>query len=202
MRVDNHIHLRHIMLYHFEKGWSAAESFRDLKELFGQGTIGRATVYEWFDRFKSGNTSVDDEPGRGRPSEFDDKALLEAVEEDESLTSLMNARRPRKKNNIVFHHDNARPHVERHVVESIASKGWDLLPHPPYSPTEAPTDYHVNRSLKNWQTNKIYNDLDDLIDDVKAWIASKDRLFFARGIDRLPSKWQSVIDVGGEYAPE
>ena len=55
---------------------------------------------------------------------------------------------------------------------------------------------------KNWQTNKIYNDLDDLIDDVKAWIASKDRLFFARGIDRLPSKWQSVIDVGGEYAPE
>ncbi|CAJ0961375.1 unnamed protein product, partial [Mesorhabditis belari] len=202
MRVDNHIHLRHIMLYHFEKGWSVAESFRDLKELFGQGTIGRATVYEWFDRFKSGNTSVDDEPGRGRPSEFDDKALLEAVEEDESLTSLMNARRPRKKNNIVFHHDNARPHVERHVVESIASKGWDLLPHPPYSPTEAPTDYHVNRSLKNWQTNKIYNDLDDLIDDVKAWIASKDRLFFARGIDRLPSKWQSVIDVGGEYAPE
>ncbi|CAJ0924183.1 unnamed protein product, partial [Mesorhabditis belari] len=87
MRVDNHIHLRHIMLYHFEKGWSAAESFRDLKELFGQGTIGRATVYEWFDRFKSGNTSVDDEPGRGRPSEFDDKALLEAVEEDESLTT-------------------------------------------------------------------------------------------------------------------
>ncbi|CAJ0942157.1 unnamed protein product, partial [Mesorhabditis belari] len=89
MRVDNHIHLRHIMLYHFEKGWSAAESFRDLKELFGQGTIGRATVYEWFDRFKSGNTSVDDEPGRGRPSEFDDKALLEAVEEDESLTTRM-----------------------------------------------------------------------------------------------------------------
>ena len=124
MRVDNHIHLRHIMLYHFEKGWSAAESFRDLKELFGQGTIGRATVYEWFDRFKSGNTSVDDEPGR------------------------------------------------------------------------------INRSIENWQTNKIYNDLDDLIDDVKAWIASKDRLFFARGIDRLPSKWQSVIDVGGEYAPE
>jgi len=22
MRVDNHIHLRHIMLYHFEKGWT------------------------------------------------------------------------------------------------------------------------------------------------------------------------------------
>ncbi|CAJ0920399.1 unnamed protein product, partial [Mesorhabditis belari] len=204
MRVDNHIHLRHIMLYHFEKGWSAAESFRDLKELFGQGTIGRATVYEWFDRFKSGNTSVDDEPGRGRPSEFDDKALLEAVEEDESLTTRMLADEFNVDQSTIVRHLKKLGKVRklRHVVESIASKGWDLLPHPPYSPTEAPTDYHVNRSLKNWQTNKIYNDLDDLIDDVKAWIASKDRLFFARGIDRLPSKWQSVIDVGGEYAPE
>jgi predicted transcriptional regulator len=207
MRVDNHIHLRHIMLYHFEKGWSAAESFRDLKELFCQGTNGRATVYEWFDRFKSGNTSVDDEPGRGRPSEFDDKALLEAVEEDESLTTRMMADEFNVDQSTIVRHlkklgKGTTWHVERHVVESIASKGWDLLPHPPYSPTEAPTDYHVNRSLKNWQTNKIYNDLDDLIDDVKAWIASKDRLFFARGIDRLPSKWQSVIDVGGEYAPE
>uniref|UniRef100_A0A914EDV4 Uncharacterized protein n=1 Tax=Acrobeloides nanus TaxID=290746 RepID=A0A914EDV4_9BILA len=53
-------------------------------------------------------------------------------------------------------------------------------------PTEASTDYHVNRSLKNWQMGKVYEDLDELMDDVKAWIASKDRHFFARGIDLLP----------------
>ena len=29
MRIENHIHIRHIMLYHFEKGWNAAQSFRD-----------------------------------------------------------------------------------------------------------------------------------------------------------------------------
>uniref|UniRef100_A0A1B0BW04 Uncharacterized protein n=1 Tax=Glossina palpalis gambiensis TaxID=67801 RepID=A0A1B0BW04_9MUSC len=29
MRIDNHIHIRHIMLYHFEKAWIAAQSFRD-----------------------------------------------------------------------------------------------------------------------------------------------------------------------------
>ncbi|KAK6735933.1 hypothetical protein RB195_018909 [Necator americanus] len=103
---------------------------------------------------------------------------------------------------IVFHHDNARPHVERRVIESIANKGWDLLPHPPYSPTEAPTDYHVNHSLKNWQTNKVYDDLDDSVADVKAWIASKNRDFFARGIDRLPSKWGAVLEVDGDYALE
>ncbi|KAK6735758.1 hypothetical protein RB195_018786 [Necator americanus] len=88
-----------------------------------------------------------------------------------------------KKNHIVFHHDNARPHVERRAIESIANKGWDLLPHPPYSPTVAPTDYHVRHSLKNWQTNKVYDDFDDLVADVKAWITSKNRDFHAQSTD-------------------
>lgn len=51
-------------------------------------------------------------------------------------------------------------------------------------------------------SNKVYEDLDELVVDVKAWIASKDRHFFARGIDMLPSKWEAVIEVDGEYAPE
>ena len=67
MRVDNHNHIRHIMLYHFEKGWSAAQSFRDLNELFGQGTITQQGVQKWFARFKSGDTSLEDKLGRGRP---------------------------------------------------------------------------------------------------------------------------------------
>ncbi|CAF1652759.1 unnamed protein product, partial [Adineta ricciae] len=118
------------------------------------------------------------------------------------LEAAIKVKRPRKKNHIVFHHDNAKPHVAHQVTQSIDDKGWELLEHPPYSPTEAPTDYHVNRSLKNWQAGKIYDDLDDLVDDVKAWIASKDRHFFARGIDLLPSKWEAVIEVDGDYAPE
>uniref|UniRef100_A0A914DL38 Histone-lysine N-methyltransferase SETMAR n=1 Tax=Acrobeloides nanus TaxID=290746 RepID=A0A914DL38_9BILA len=65
------------------------------------------------------------------------------------LQAAIEDKRPRKKNHVVFHNDNARPHFERRVVESIEGKRWDLLPHPPYSPTEAPTYYHVNRSIKN-----------------------------------------------------
>ena len=33
MLVDNHTHIRRIMLYHFEKGWETAQSFRDLELL-------------------------------------------------------------------------------------------------------------------------------------------------------------------------
>jgi hypothetical protein len=49
---------------------------------------------------------------------------------------------------------------------------------------------------------KVCNDLDELVADVKAWIASKKRDFFARGIDRLPGKWVAVCEVDGDYAPE
>ncbi|CAF1238493.1 unnamed protein product [Didymodactylos carnosus] len=87
MRVENHVHVRHILLYRFEKGNTAGEAFRDINELFGEGTIGRSTVTEWFLRFKNGDTSLEDKPGRGRPSDFDDQALLDVVEEDENLTT-------------------------------------------------------------------------------------------------------------------
>ena len=89
IRVENHVHIRHIMLYRYEKGYKAAEAFRDLNELFGEGTIGERQVRRWFERFKSGNKSLEDEGGRGRPSDFDDQALLDAVEEDESLTTRL-----------------------------------------------------------------------------------------------------------------
>ena len=75
------------------------------------------------------------------------------------------------------------------MIESIEEKGWD----PPYSPTEAPTDYHINRSLKNWMSNKVYDDLDELVDDVKAWIASKNRGFFEIGIDMLPENGKLLL---------
>ena len=63
MLVDNHIYIRHVMLYHFEKGWKAAQSFRDLNELFGEGTISESRCRKWFARFKSGDTSLEDKPG-------------------------------------------------------------------------------------------------------------------------------------------
>ena len=47
MGIENHIHIRHIMLYHFEKGWNIAQSFRDLIEFLGQGTISKRHVERW-----------------------------------------------------------------------------------------------------------------------------------------------------------
>ena len=35
---------------------------------------------------------------------------------------------------IIFHHDNPRPHVAIPAKNYLANSGWEVLPHPPYSP--------------------------------------------------------------------
>uniref|UniRef100_A0A1B0ACA7 Uncharacterized protein n=1 Tax=Glossina pallidipes TaxID=7398 RepID=A0A1B0ACA7_GLOPL len=47
-----------------------------------EDTISESRCSEWLARSKSGDTSLEDKPGRGRPSDFDDQAPLGTVEGD------------------------------------------------------------------------------------------------------------------------
>ncbi|VDO05655.1 unnamed protein product [Haemonchus placei] len=76
------------------------------------------------------------------------------------------------------------------------TKKWGLPLNLPYSPAETFMDYHVSRSLKNWLGNRSYDDLDDLMADVKAWIASKDQNLFAFEIQQS-SQWEAMHEVDG-----
>ncbi|GFS37445.1 hypothetical protein TNIN_416831 [Trichonephila inaurata madagascariensis] len=44
MRVENHSDICHIMLFHFEKGWKAAESFRDLNDFLAKEQSAKVSV--------------------------------------------------------------------------------------------------------------------------------------------------------------
>ena len=80
--------------------------------------------------------------------------LNDAVEEKRS--ELTNRK------GVVFRHDDARPRASLVTRQKLSELGWDVSPHPPYSPDLAPSDYFLSRSLQNSLNGKNFNNDDDI----------------------------------------
>ena len=66
------------------------------------------------------------------------------------LSRTLNEKRPQlqeRHDEVILQHDNGRPHVARAVKTYLETLKWEVLPQPPYSPDDAPSDYHLFRSM-------------------------------------------------------
>ncbi|KAG5310542.1 MOS1T transposase, partial [Pseudoatta argentina] len=93
---------------------------------------------------------------------------------------------------VILLHDNARPHVAKPVKTSV-------LPHPPYSPDIAPSDFHLFRSMAHGLADRRFHSYEGAQKWIDSWIASKDMSFFRRGIHVLPERWEKVVSSDGQY---
>jgi transposase len=50
---------------------------------------------------------------------------------------------------VLLLHDNIRPHSAAATVNLLNSWGWEILPHPPYSPDLPPSGFHLFPQMKN-----------------------------------------------------
>lgn len=96
-------------------------------------------------------------------------------------------------------HDNARPHVAKLVRNAINDLKWEVLPHPPYSPDIAPSDYHLFRSMAHGLAEQKFTKLEDVKKWLDEWITSKQPKFFFDGIHKLPINWHNVVVNNGYY---
>ena len=85
MYFDN-THLRHVMLYEYRKGKSAAQATRDIRSTYGDEALVERTCQKWFAKFRTGNFGLDDEPREGRPETLDNADLEALLEEDPGQT--------------------------------------------------------------------------------------------------------------------
>ena len=93
--------------------------------------------------------------------------------------------------------DNARPHVAAPVKTYLETLKWEVLPHPPYSPDIAPSDYHLFRSMTHDCLSSTSHHISkNCIDD---WIESKDEAFFRRGIHMLSGRWEKIVASNSHY---
>jgi transposase len=75
------------MLYEFELVHTAAVAARNICAALGEGTVAKRTCQFWFNRFRSGDKSLEDQPRSGRPVECDIEALLALVEDNPRITT-------------------------------------------------------------------------------------------------------------------
>ncbi|XGW27284.1 hypothetical protein V3C99_007694 [Haemonchus contortus] len=98
-----------------------------------------------------------------------------------------------------FLHDNARPHVATMTRQKIQQLGWEVLPHPPYSPDLAPSDYHLFRALKRHLRDKNFDNQEQHKMEVGNFFSTQSADSWISGIDKLPVKWMKVIGNNGDY---
>ena len=110
------------------------------------------------------------------------------------LNNAVEEKRPELTNRkgVVFHHDDARPRASLVTRQKLLELGWDVLPHPPYSPDLAPSDYFSFRSLQNSSNDKNFNNDGDIKSYLIHFFANKNHKFYEREITMLPERWQKV----------
>jgi len=67
-------HIRRILLYEFNKDNNATESARNIKVIYGDRTISVSQCQRWFQKFRAGNYSLEDESRSGKSVEFNEDA--------------------------------------------------------------------------------------------------------------------------------
>lgn len=334
------LHIRNCILYAFDRGLSGAAAAREICSVYGDDATSKATCERWYEKFRSGDKSLEDKPRSGRPSSIDDDELekmisadprlstremsvkfqcshstieehlhalgkvqksgvwvphelsddskktrvaicasllsrldkepfldrlvtgdekwvlyvnvthkrqwlnpedhplpdakadlhpkkvmlsiwwdlkgviyFELLDNDTTITAevysyqlmqvqeALEEKRPALTNRkgVILLHDNARPHVAKMTQQKIKELGWEILPHPPYSPDIAPSDYHLFRSLQDHLAGKRYGNYSDIKNDLSAFFDSKSPEFYKKGIEQLPFRWAQIVDSDGEY---
>lgn len=95
--------------------------------------------------------------------------------------------------------DNAPVHSSELSISTTLESGFDLIPHPPYSPDLAPSDFHMFKHLKTALRGKHFESSFHLQRYVEEWFSELEPDFFRCGFDDLVTRWKKIVTVDGGY---
>ena len=107
-------------------------------------------------------------------------------------------RKPRNQN-LYLLHDNAPIHTAATTSTAINDLDFHVLPHPPYSPDLAPSDYYLFRHLKQHLRGERFDSSEDIKEAVMDFFNSRSRDFFLEAFRELPTRWRKCLENDGGY---
>ena len=88
------------------------------------------------------------------------------------------------------------------TMAKLSEIGYELLPHPPYSPDLALSDYWLFADLKKMIQEKRFGSDKEVIAETEAYFEAKDKLFYKHGIEKLEKRWNDCFALEGDYIDE
>lgn len=77
--------------------------------------------------------------------------------------------------------------------------GFELFPHPTYSPHLAPSDFFLFSDLKSMLTRKKFSSDEQVIAETEVYLETKDKSYYNNGIEKLYDRYNRCIAFEGNY---
>lgn len=113
--------------------------------------------------------------------------------------SIKAKRRGKLSAGVLLLHDNASSHTSHLAKAAVHQCGFEELPHPPYSPDLAPSDFHLFPKLKEHLRGKRFADNNELKAVVNGYFRVASKEFFQSGIEKLRERYNKCIVKQGDY---
>jgi histone-lysine N-methyltransferase SETMAR len=84
-------------------------------------------------------------------------------------------------------------------LEKTENMGWEVLPHPPYSPDLVPSDYHLFGFGKNQMRGQYYEINKALQTAVRQCLRAAGTEFYHKGIFKFLQQWEKCVQRNGDY---
>ncbi|UYV74187.1 hypothetical protein LAZ67_11002345 [Cordylochernes scorpioides] len=141
---------RAVIRFFNAEGIQTSQIFQRMKNIYGESCLSQKKNYKWVNKFKNGRLTCTDIERPGRPSVTATPSTINAVEnlilEDRKISifttdlycdilvnklkpGIRNKRRGKLSKDVLFLHDNARPHTSCKTVSTIIKLGFEVLEH-------------------------------------------------------------------------
>ena len=101
---------------------------------------------------------------------------------DQLRTAIHEKRRGKLSKGVLLQQDNARVHTCKVAMDAVERNGYELIPHPAYSPDLAPSNFFLFPNLKKDICGLHFRSDEEVMTAVEEWVNGKDPDFFSSGL--------------------
>ena len=84
-------------------------------------------------------------------------------------------------------------------MDAVERNGYELIPHPAYSPALATSDFFLFPNLKKNIRGLHFRSDEEVVTAVEEWVNGKDPDFLSSGLMALEDRWSKCITLEGNY---